>query len=66
MNGFFNTSATDVSVEVRLAFAEGRVRGMTDALHMLYPKGIQNTDAIEELVRILKNEKEGSTKTYED
>ena len=55
MNDFFNTPAMDVSVEVRLAFAEGRARGMMDALRMLYPKGIQNTDAIEELVQLLKN-----------
>ena len=54
MNDFFNTPATDVSVEVRQAYAEGRIRGMMDALHMLYPKGIQNTDAIEELVSMLK------------
>ena len=27
---------------------------MIDVLHMLYPKGIQNTDAIEELVSMLK------------
>lgn len=44
-----------ITDEARLAYAEGRARGMMDALRMLYPKGIQNTDAIEELVQLLKN-----------
>ena len=43
-----------INDESKLAYANGRIRGMIDVLHMLYPKGIQNTDAIEELVSMLK------------
>ena len=48
--------ATD---EERRAYSEGRAAGMRDALYILFPKGMQNNDSIEELVRLLKSEKEG-------
>ena len=41
------------------AFWEGRAVGMRETLRLLYPNGIQNNDAIEELLRLLKSEKEG-------